>query len=84
MPGSSDGKDLLPDMLRGSAGAKSLLIHGSADFSGFHVALLWVGSSVAAVGKLLPAFLFTYILVRQLRCGSTCKGNTPCSFLLPA
>ena len=57
MAGSSDGKDLLPEMLRGSAGAKSPLRHGSADLSGFHVALLWVGSSVAAVGELLSASL---------------------------
>lgn len=60
MAGCADGKDLLPGMLRGSQGAKSPLRHGSADLSGFHVAVLWVGSSAAAVGEppLAPIALF--------------------------
>lgn len=52
MAGGSDGKDLLPEMLRGSRDGSSLLRHGPQDLSGFHVAVLWVGGSIAVVGEL--------------------------------
>ena len=46
----SNGKDLLPEMLRGSQ-KQSGLRHGSGDLTGFHAVLLWSGNTIAAVGE---------------------------------
>ena len=64
MAGCSDGRDLLPEILRGSVNGDGPLRHGSADLSGFHVAVLWAGSSVAAIGKLLTSFLSWALLLK--------------------
>lgn len=51
MPDLEGGDDLIPEMLKGARRQGSLLRHGSEDFTGFHTAILWLGSTVAAVGR---------------------------------
>lgn len=48
----SSGKDLVPEMLRGSVKAGSLR-HSLKDLSGFHTCLLWGGNTIVAVGESL-------------------------------
>lgn len=49
---SRTGQDLLPMLLQGKAQRRHLL-----DFSGFHTAVLWLGSSIVAAGATLLTHL---------------------------